>query len=178
MIAAMSLVLALAPSLHAPPRLACGIARRALLPRMEDAVEEKVVAEKPEEETKPAPGGMRSPSLRSELKEQIAKDQGMLTLIPWREEMQERFEAADDGDGFINSSELGSLMTACGESLSADEVSALFKEADTNGARRARSARSHRRTRAAAVTPPHPPASIPRPVMQAMERSTIPSGIR
>ena len=176
MIAAMSLVLALAPSLHAPPRLACGIARRALLPRMEDAVE--VVAEKPEVEPKPAPGGMRSPSLRSELKEQIAKDQGTLTLIPWREEMQERFEAADDGDGFINSSELGSLMTACGESLSADEVSALFKEADTNGARRARSARSHRRTRAAAVTPPHPPASIPRPVMQAMERSTILSGIR
>ena len=155
MIAAMPLVcFALAPSLHAPPRLAGGIARRALLPRMEDAVEEK-----PKEEPKPAPGGMRSPSLRSELKEQIAKDQGTLTLIPWREEMQERFEAADDGDGFINSSELGSLMTACGESLSADEVSALFKEADTNGARRARSARSHRRTRAAAVTPPHPPAS-------------------
>merc|ERR1719355_166836 len=84
MIAAMPLVcFALAPSLHAPPRLAGGIARRA--------------------------------------------------LIPWREEMQERFEAADDGDGFINSSELGSLMTACGESLSADEVSALFEEADTNG---------------------------------------------
>jgi len=158
MIAAMSLVLALAPSLHAPPRLACGIARRALLPRMEDAVEEKVVAEKPEVEPKPAPGGMRSPSLRSELKEQIAKDQGMLTLIPWREEMQERFEAADDGDGFINSSELGSLMTACGESLSADEVSALFKEADTNGARRACSVRLRRRTRVAAVTPLRPPA--------------------
>ena len=84
---------------------------------------------------KPAPGGMRSPSLRSELKEQIAKDQGMLTLIPWREEMQERFEAADDGDGFITSSELGSLMPACGESLRADEVSADPPDRDVRAER-------------------------------------------